>query len=235
MRILDRAGFERLHGRDPRLDRLSLNHLSDYARAWLLAHFGGLYLDLDCIVVRSLTPVLDAAERHGFVGYREPQGYMSCNFMAAVPESPVIRDHFARVSARIDDPAPLAWLDLASVPMDAAMASHAAEAALLHGEDVMPLAWNDSILLAERRSEAEHAARFRKGCWCYMLANHTIQRLPETRALLALDPPTLLESDSFLGFLLREGRRRAPRRETLMSGGITLARPLAPPMTIRAV
>jgi hypothetical protein len=66
--LLDRAGFDRLwrSDRDLPIDDLSLNHKSDFIRAYLLQHYGGLYLDMDCIVLRSLAPIPFRSPR--FVG-----------------------------------------------------------------------------------------------------------------------------------------------------------------------
>src|SRR5205814_2343526 len=118
--LLDRAGFDRLftEDRDVEIDALALKHKSDFIRAYLLKRYGGLYVDADCIVMRDLAPVLDLSRQHGFVGYREPQGYMSCNFMASVAGGTVISEHYAQVCATLRSRRALQWLDLASVPMN---------------------------------------------------------------------------------------------------------------------
>ena len=207
-RILDRAGFDTLsaHDRGLDIDALALNHKSDFIRAYLLAYHGGLYLDADCILFRRLDLVLAAAEEHGFVGYREPQGYMSCNFMAAVPQGEVIADHYRRVVERIEEGPPFRWLDLASTPMDLAVAAARGPIAQLPTDAVMPLAWNDTIELATIDSDAAHARRFAKDCLCYMLSNATMQRTPETQRFLGMSREALLEDRSFLGFLFRLAR-----------------------------
>src|SRR5947209_2014842 len=83
--LLDRESFDGLftEDRDIDIEALSPNHRSDFIRAYLLYRYGGLYLDADCVVLRDLSPIIAMAQQVGFVGYREPQGYMSCNFMAA--------------------------------------------------------------------------------------------------------------------------------------------------------
>ena len=63
--------------------------------------------------MRQRFPLLTAAEVLGFVGYREPQ--------ASRPGDWVIMDHYRRVAARLRDPRPLEWLDLASSPMEIAV------------------------------------------------------------------------------------------------------------------
>jgi hypothetical protein len=204
-RVLDRAGFDALwvHERGLDIDALALNHKSDFIRAYLLAYHGGLYIDADCILFRRLDLVLAAAEEHGFAGYREPQGYMSCNFMAALPRGAVIADHYRRVVERIRQGPPFRWLDLASTPMDLAVAGAPVPIAQLPTKAVMPLAWNDTVELATIGSDAAHARRFARNCLCYMLANATIKRTPETQRFLGMSREALLGDGSFLGFLFR--------------------------------
>ncbi len=223
--ILDRAGFDRLwqHDRDLDIDRLSLNHQSDFARAYLLAHHGGLYVDADCVLFRSLAPVLELARRHGFVGYREPFGFMSCNFIAAEPGSAVARVHYNRVVARLRRPEPLLWLDLASVQMEVAMANAGETAAILPTHEIMPIPFAAVGELLARRSDVEHRTHFATDCRCYMLANHTLNTHPETYRLIGLPRADLLADDSFLAFLFRSGLAAAPRSDRLTSGGFTLA------------
>jgi len=204
-RVLDRASFDQLwrHDRDIDLDRLALNHQSDFIRAYLLKHHGGLYLDADCIVLRDLSPLLALTDVHGFVGYREPQGYMSCNFMAARAESAVICDHYRRVCARLRDPRPLEWLDLASTPMDIAIADYGTNAVLLPTRSVMPIAWNESELLAVRRDDAGHAREFFADAWCVMLSNNTIKSDERTRVLAYMPADHLITDHYALSWLLR--------------------------------
>jgi len=215
VRLLDRAAFDALwtEDRDIPLDGLALNHQSDYIRAWLLSHHGGLYLDADCILMRDLAPLLAAAEEHGFVGYREPQGYMSCNFMAARAGGAVIENHYQRVAARLrrPRPRPLQWLDLASTPMNAAIARCGAGALILPTESIMPLAWNESEKLAVRRDDSAHEAHFRDDCWTWMLSNNTIRGDVRTRHLFYLPRGHLLDDSSFLAFLLRRALDLPPR------------------------
>jgi hypothetical protein len=118
--ILDRMGFEELYERerDLNIDSLALNHKSDFIRAYLLRYYGGLYVDADCLVLKYLASVIDLGVRHGFVGYREPLGYMSCNFMASMSGGKIITEHYDRICATLRSSKKLAWLDLASTPMD---------------------------------------------------------------------------------------------------------------------
>lgn len=210
LHLLDRAGFEALwtDDRDIPLHDVGLNHVSDFVRAWLLSRHGGLYIDADCIMMRSCTPLLMAIEVHGFVGYREPQGYMSCNFMGARAGGAVIMKHYARVAARLRGPRPIAWLDLSSAPMNQAIEAAGRDALLLPTQSVMPLAWNDSADLARRRDDSAHAAHVEPDCRSYMLSNNTIRADVHTRHLAYMPAEVLLADRSFLGYLLRRALDR---------------------------
>lgn len=212
VRLLDRAAFEEIwtQDRDIQLDDLGLNHVSDFVRAYLLAHHGGLYLDADAVLMRPLDALIEAAQVHGFVGYREPQGYMSCNFMASRAGDWVIMDHYRRVCARLRAPEPLEWLDLASVPMDIAVRDYGDEALILPTRSIMPLAWNESARLAERRNDEEHGALLTDRSWLWMLSNNTVRSDLRTRHLYYLPREMVLQDRSFLGFLIRKALDKPP-------------------------
>lgn len=203
---LDRAGFDRLftEDRDIEIDALALNHKSDFIRAYLLKHYGGLYVDADCIVMRDLSPVLDLARRHEFVGYREPQGYMSCNFMASAAGGAVIREHYSRVAATLRGRRELQWLDLASVPMNAAVAALPGRSHELPTLMVMPLCWSESQQLCVARQDEDHARHFQTDAYCYMLSNNTIRARDQTRILCYMPEAHLLSSRFFISYLFRK-------------------------------
>jgi hypothetical protein len=203
--LLDRAGFDALwrHDRDLDIDALCLATKCDFVRSYLLAHHGGMYLDADCVVLGALDHVFDLADAAGFVGHRDPLGYMSTNFMASVSGGAVIRDHYRRVCETLRSGRPVGWLDLASVPMDAAVAAHPDRARLLPTERVMPLSWQESERLADRRPDAAHALGFRADAHCYMLSNNTIRQRRTTRVLTYMPAEDLLADCYFLSFLFR--------------------------------
>jgi glycosyl transferase-like sugar-binding protein len=204
--LLDRAGFDKLfiHDRDIDIDALALNHKSDFIRAYLLKHYGGLYIDADCIVMRNLGELFEKAAQFGFVGYREPLGYMSCNFMAAAAGGVVISDHYRRLCETLRRGKPLAWLDLASVPMDHAIANHSGHSFVLQTESVMPVSWQDSDLFCLRRTDEDHAHHFNPASYCYMLSHNTIKSRLQTRILCYMPESALLNDRYFLSFLLRK-------------------------------
>lgn len=204
--LLDRASFDSLftHDRDIDIDALALNHKSDFVRAYLLKHYGGLYIDADCIVMQNLSPVLDKAKEFGFAGYREPQGYMSCNFMASVAGGEVITTHYHEVCATLRSRHHLEWLDLASVPMEKAIASHPGKSFLFPTDTIMPVAWNESERLCVRRSDEEHQRHLQPDAFCYMLSNNTISSRHQTQVLCYVPESHLLIDHYFISFLFRK-------------------------------
>jgi hypothetical protein len=205
LRLLSREDFEALRtsDRDVDIDRLRVNHRSDYVRSYLLLNYGGLYFDADCVVMKPLQLVLEAAAKVGFCGYREPDGYMSCNLMASQPHGAVITDHYNRVVSAITAGNDLEWLELASWPMDRAVESHPGSVCLLPTELVMPLPWRDNDQLCRRGPDEEHEKMFRPEALCYMLSNNTVASHHFARGLRYYDPQLLLRDRSFFGFLVR--------------------------------
>ncbi|HTT91134.1 MAG TPA: glycosyltransferase [Acidimicrobiales bacterium] len=205
LKVLNREDFEALRTTDRELDidRLRVNHRSDYVRSYLLANYGGLYLDADCVVMRPLAPLLEGAAEVGFSGYREPDGYMSCNIMASQAHGAVITDHYQRVVAAISGGKDLEWLELASWPMDRAVEGNLSAARLLPTELIMPLPWRDNEQLCCRRPDEEHEKVFRPEALCYMLSNNTVSGHHFARALRYPEPEALLRDRSFFGFLVR--------------------------------
>ena len=77
--LSDYSGDFPLH---PSYEHLSLVHRADYLRCYFLHHFGGAYLDLDVICLKSLLPLWDKLKRPNVwaVGYRGmSDGEVICN------------------------------------------------------------------------------------------------------------------------------------------------------------
>lgn len=204
--LLDRASFDSLfkHDRDIDIDSLAIEHRADFVSAYLLKHYGGLYIDADCIVMRNLSSILDKTEQFGFVGYREPQGYMSCNFMASGADGEVISEHYNEVCTTLRSRRRLEWLGLAAVPMDKAIARHPGKSFLLPTEAIMPVDWDQSERLCIRQSDEEHEQHFQQDALCYMLSNHTIKSRYQTQALSYMSEAHLFSDHYFISFLFRK-------------------------------
>ena len=70
-------------------------HRADYIRFNLLYHYGGIWLDSDFVAFRSLKPVLEKIEQHGFVytGYRQKDGaiFPIIHFLGSKKGHPILK------------------------------------------------------------------------------------------------------------------------------------------------
>jgi hypothetical protein len=99
VRLLDRQEFVRLRDRDLDIDidRLQVAHRADFIRAFLLARYGGLWLDSDCVVVKSLAPLLGLLDVHDFIEHRDRQGLFPNGFIGARPGSAIAGEFYRRI------------------------------------------------------------------------------------------------------------------------------------------
>ncbi len=116
VRLITLADFDRMWNvdRDINLTRLIPPQRSDFIRAFLLARYGGLWIDADCIVVNSLQPILDRLTEYDFLGYYEQQGFISSNFIGARPGSRIAATYYQLVCNILRSGQHLRWLTLAS-------------------------------------------------------------------------------------------------------------------------
>lgn len=145
-RVLDRSEFEELwtHDRDIPIDKLYVAHRADFIRAYLLKHFGGAWIDADCIVLQSLEPLCRLRASYGLVCYREPPGAIANKFLIADPQAPIISDYYDSVVAYIRDEQPMFWAAIGSHLLTRAIARHPNDAKILPGECIMPISWTES-------------------------------------------------------------------------------------------
>lgn len=205
VRLLNRASFDNLfmHDRDIDIDRLASNYQSDFIRAYLLKHYGGLYIDADCIAMRNLAPLLELVRQAGYVGYRELQGNISAGLMVSVAHGDVITEHYKSVCARIRKGGPFEWLDLGAWPLDRALAKYPQKHHLVATETIMPVNWDNCEEFSVRRSDEEHERFLQHDAFCYMLSNNTMKGREQTKVLTTLSEDELLAADYFLSFLFR--------------------------------
>jgi hypothetical protein len=103
--------------RDINLTRLRPAHRADFIRAFLLARYGGLWIDSDCLIMQPLRAILDALREHDFIGHRERSGYVSNGFMGARPGSRIAATFYRRICAILRSGQPLGWISLGGQPL----------------------------------------------------------------------------------------------------------------------
>ncbi len=77
-------------------------HRADMVRAGLLAKFGGIWLDTDLIVIRSLSFLIEEIQNHGFIGYctydrRNPE----IGFLGALQNDPIVTSWFEQAKKHV--------------------------------------------------------------------------------------------------------------------------------------
>ncbi|HEY0024929.1 MAG TPA: hypothetical protein VGB24_18590 [Longimicrobium sp.] len=222
VRLLTPAAFDALRDRDRDIDlrRLGVPHRADFVRAFLLARYGGLWIDSDCLVMRPLGPVLELAREHGFVGHRERSGLVSNGFMAARPGSRIAQALYHRVCGVLRARRPLGWTSLGSEPLTAIADSGAEPWHELPCQAVQPVCWSNPGAFFALDSAAGHAPSVDPGAFCYMLSNTEVSRFARTA------PHPLQHPDSFFSYLLGRSLAAAPARAAEAGE----AAPAAPPV-----
>jgi Glycosyltransferase sugar-binding region containing DXD motif len=211
VRRLDAAGFEALRGTDADLDlsRLKLNHKADYIRAYLLHRYGGLWLDIDCVVLQPLAPLLEALRVAEYVGYREAK-YQDpqLGLMASIAGGRIIRRHYEKVASFLRTRKDPQWLDLSSWPMDKALAEESWQGYLqLDRRRVVPVGWADNDSFFVERDDGGHVGFFDDRALCYMLYNAMIPGW-----FKALSADEILGGRTFLSYLFRRALGRIEGR-----------------------
>ncbi len=176
--LLDRAAFEALRADDADidLDPLLPAHRADYARAFLLARHGGIWLDSDCILMRPLDEVRAAVRRAGFVAHRDRQGYFPNGFMAAAKGNDLAERFYRAVAERLRAGGTLGWIELGGAQLTRLLTGAGARFAELPCAAIQPICWSEPARFFERGDPARHAARFDAEATTYMLSNTEIAK-----------------------------------------------------------
>jgi SAM-dependent methyltransferase len=207
--VLDRPAFDAMwtEDRDIDLERLYVAHRADFVRAYLLRHYGGIWVDADCIAQCPLDELEPMLGRYELVAYREPAGGITNNFLYGRAGSDAVRAFYDAVLARLRAGGPLQWLELGGLPLTRVFGETAMSTALLPTARIMPICWSRSerFLLDEQHHEDKAAPPF-----CYMLSNHSLPAWATSASR-----SELLCSPTLIGRLLR--RALSQQEEEAMS------------------
>jgi FkbM family methyltransferase len=219
VRLLGPADFDALRDcdRDIDLSRLCSAHRADFLRAFLLARFGGIWIDSDCIVLRSLSPVLDLLDEHTFVGYQERQGHAANNFMGAPRGSRIAAAYYERLCGILRSDQKLSWLSLGSDALTQTLRDLSMPWHRLGYELVQPICWSNPAAFFAVADPADHERTFNGRSICYMLSNNMV------RGFSAANPSCeLMNPRSFFSYLL--GKASLPSRAEESCGSRPAAR-----------
>lgn len=218
VRLLDASAFDALRDRDRDIDlaRLTTVQRADFARAFLLARHGGLWIDSDCLVMQPLAPLLDTARVAGFVAHRERSGLASNGFMAAAPASAIAEEYYQRICRVLRSRGPLGWTSLGSEPLTSVLDAAPGRWHELPCEQVQPICWSEPHHFFVRAPDARHEAHLDTRALCYMLSN------TQVRQYLSVTPgASLTMDDTFFSFLLRRSLAGVSvRRGALAHAGV---------------
>ncbi len=177
VRLISPAEFDKLRNKDRDIDlaKLHVVHRADYVRAFLLAQYGGLWIDSDCLVMQSLQPILDSLCDYDFVAHRERRGVISNDLIAARQNSQIASAFYRRVCEILRSRRPLTWTGLGSEPLTSVLQKTRVPWHEIECELIQPICWSNPSAFFEVNSAAEHEHNFNSRAICYMLSNVTLQ------------------------------------------------------------
>lgn len=199
VRLITPEIFEEWREKDISLDHLCIAHRADFIRAFLLARFGGFWIDSDTIMMRPLQPVLDLLDNFEFVTYKERGGNISNSFMGARADSIIAKTYYERVCEILRSGQPIEWLTIGSMALTEVIRNSGIPWYQIQVELIQPICWSDPKSFFAIRSEEEHQKLFNHDSYCYMLSGSMI------KGVMKESPEwDLLDDNSFYSFLLRK-------------------------------
>lgn len=199
-RPLNWASFDALWDRDRDIDLGSLYvaHRADFIRAFLLARYGGLWVDSDCIAMRPLDEVINLLEPYSFIAHRERQGGFSNGFIGARPNSDLAHLFYERVREKLRSGTPRDWTSLGAQPLEAVLSQAPAGFFELDCNLIQPVCWSRPEQFIIIRTFDEHEQHRDDTALTYMLSNSAVQTY-----LREHPGANLLSEGSFFNHLLQ--------------------------------
>jgi mannosyltransferase OCH1-like enzyme len=201
VRLINPASFNALRDRDQEIDlsMLCIAHRADYIRVFLLAKFGGLWIDSDCIVMKSLQPLINLLKDYDFITIRERQGTLSNSFIGAPVNSKIANAYYNIVCETLRSGHPIEWLTIGSHALTSAINSTEANWYEIDVSYIQPICWSNQEAFFAIRDNEEHNKVFNKQSYCYMLANNTVEVLVKNNPDFYI-----LKEETFFNFLLKK-------------------------------
>jgi SAM-dependent methyltransferase len=201
VRLLNPADFNQVRDvdRDIDLTRLHPAHRADFIRAFLLMKYGGFWIDSDCLVMRSLQPVLDLLNKYDFVGHKERQSYVSNGFIGARPGSKIASALYQRICSILRSGRPLEWTTIGNEPLTEIISESEVAWYEIECELIQPICWSNPDAFFAVNEAAVHERAFDERAICYMLSNVNVQRFQAAHPV-----QNLLSEDSFFSYVLKK-------------------------------
>jgi GR25 family glycosyltransferase involved in LPS biosynthesis len=173
--------------------RQAYNVQSDFLRAWLLVKFGGIWVDADCIGLRTFTPLEELLDRHDFVAYRK--GRVMSALLACRSNSRIAREYYAEMVRRLRPGNRLSGMALGPWVLRRAIRQTGAPLALVSTDLVHPA--QGPRFGYEPRLLSQDGLTVKPAAYCCMLTHRAIGYAAR------LQRDQLLASQTVLGGLFR--------------------------------
>jgi len=180
------------------IEKLYVAHRADYIRAYLLAKFGGLWVDADCVVLKNLDPLIGILGHWDFLGYRERQGHVGNNFMGAKQDSRIAAQYYKNVVDVLRRRQKFGWLEIGAHALTAAIDQRDSPFLQITTDLIQPICWSEPGRFFRRDPIEQHERRLNMNSFCYMLSAHMVSK---HRGQNPSDD--LLHPDSFFTFIVR--------------------------------
>lgn len=211
VRLITPSVFDSLRDKDRDIDLscLCIAHRADFIRAFLLARFGGIWIDSDCIVMKPLQPLFEKLEHYDFIAFRQRDGSVSNSFIGTKENGIIARLYYETVCRVLRSGQPIEWLSIGSQALMSAMQEAGAEWYEIDCALIQPVCWSTPGVFFETGTDEKHLSILNRSSFCYMLSGSMIKGITER------DPSqNILHPESFFSFLLRQSDRN--KRQTIM-------------------
>jgi mannosyltransferase OCH1-like enzyme len=214
VRLLTPETFDELwtEDRDINLKKLHVAQRADFIRAYLLSHYGGAWIDSDCVVTKSLQPLFEKLRDYDFAAHRERGSYFGNEFMIARKGSRIARLFYEKVSKTLRSGKPFGWCDLGCVPLTEVIKKADAPFFEIECEQIQPICWSEVEPYLAAGNDAEHVRNFNPNAFCYMLSN-----LMVIKYLSANPRKNLLDEKTFFSYLLRRSNKDSAQNGFIIS------------------
>lgn len=200
--ILNDATFKDFRVNDAvDISGLYVAHKADYIRAHMLRHYGGLWIDSDCLVIQSLVPLLRTCELWDFVAFKQWSGNLANSFIGAKKDSrtaKVFYDSIVKILTRSKN---IKWTEIGENCLHIAYKEVMVPRLRLAVDAVSPYCWTDNQKFLVKRFDEEHAKFFNPSSICYMLSHHMIKGLK--------DYPSILDNNTYFSYLVRKSNENS--------------------------
>ena len=194
---------------DIQLNDLYVAHRADFIRAFLLKKFGGLWVDSDCVVLKSLQPLMNILNMYEFVGYRERSGDVTNNFMGASLKSTIAAGYYDRVCQILRSGQSIEWLTIGSQALTATLNEGKTSWYELKVDQIQPICWSNPSAFFQKANDEVHKQMLNPNSYCYMVSSNMVRGYLEENQY-----KNILDNDTFFSYLLRTSETNKMTKST---------------------